>query len=188
MFRGLVTCTLLTNSTADELKEHLADKGIIHAERLMKRASGGKTLVPTETFIITYKGSSPIKQIKILFQDYNVRPYIERPIRCYNCQRFGHIRSKCNRKSVCYRCGRHHDTDVEGTSCVNPTPHCANCNGPHVASYKGCPKYKERWAANVLTSSNGVTTKTALYALRKACNGKGKTNIYDKIVAKFKKE
>ena len=62
---------------------------------------------------------------------------------CYNSQNFGHSAKSCQAKIKCVICG-------EGYShkgCPNrekQQPKCANCKGPHVANYKGCPAYKKQ--------------------------------------------
>ena len=35
----------------------------------------------------------------------NVEVYVPNPLRCYNCQFFGHHESRCTRKKVCANCG-----------------------------------------------------------------------------------
>ena len=62
---------------------------------------------------------------------------------CFNCQSFGHSAKNCMSKQKCLICGESHSHK----GCLNKEarkPKCANCKGPHVASYKGCPEYKGR--------------------------------------------
>ena len=61
---------------------------------------------------------------------------------CFNCQSFGHSAKNCRPKQ-CLICGESHSHK----GCPNKEarkPECANCKGPHVASYKGCPEYKKQ--------------------------------------------
>lgn len=59
---------------------------------------------------------------------------------CDRCQRYGHSQSHCNAQQKCVKCGRDHWAAdcllIKGTN----EPTCANCGGPHVASYRRCPK------------------------------------------------
>ena len=58
---------------------------------------------------------------------------------CFNCQNFGHSAKHC-RSKISLICGEGHSHK----RCPNreaKKPKCANCKGPHVASYKGCPEY-----------------------------------------------
>ena len=62
---------------------------------------------------------------------------------CFNCQSFGHSAKNCRSKQKCLICGESHSHK----GCPNKDakkPKCANCKGPHVASYKGCPEYKKQ--------------------------------------------
>ena len=62
---------------------------------------------------------------------------------CFNCQSFGHLAKNCRSKQECLICGESHSHK----GCPNKEarkPKCANCKGPHVASYKGCPEYKKQ--------------------------------------------
>ena len=61
---------------------------------------------------------------------------------CFNCQSFGHSAKNCRSKPKCVFCGESHSHK----GCPKKEakqPKCANCSGPHVASYKGCPEYKK---------------------------------------------
>ncbi|GBP98590.1 Nucleic-acid-binding protein from transposon X-element [Eumeta japonica] len=56
--------------------------------------------------------------------------------------RFGHAKNQCNRPFRCVKCGDDHAS----TSCLkrpDTEATCANCQGKHPASYKGCAKYKQ---------------------------------------------
>ena len=62
---------------------------------------------------------------------------------CFNCQSFGHSAQNCRSKKKCLICGESHSHK----GCPNKEARkrkCANCTGPHVASYKGCPEYKKQ--------------------------------------------
>ena len=62
---------------------------------------------------------------------------------CHNCQHFGHSAKNCQAKTKCVICREGHSHK----GCPNKEkkqPKCANCKGPHVANYKGCPAYKKQ--------------------------------------------
>ena len=66
----------------------------------------------------------------------------------HNCQCFGHSAKTYRSKQKCLICGENHS--LKGCrSRESRKPTCANCNGPHAASYKGCPEYKSRSSDNV---------------------------------------
>ena len=66
-------------------------------------------------------------------------------IQCYRCQGFGHKANACSQEASCIRCGGYHKL----AECTVPrnNPKCANCNGNHAASNKGCRKYQDELSA-----------------------------------------
>ena len=62
---------------------------------------------------------------------------------CWICQNIHHSAKTFKSKTKCLICGESHHRK----GCPNKEkkqPKCANCKGPHVASYKGCPAYKKQ--------------------------------------------
>jgi len=56
-------------------------------------------------------------------------------VRCFKCQRFGHIASGCKSdKDVCGRCAGNHRT----AECKVETRKCTNCGSANSAGHKGC--------------------------------------------------
>ena len=62
---------------------------------------------------------------------------------CFNCQCFGHSAQNCKSKQKCVICGENH-SHKGCPKKETKRPKRANCSGPHVASYKGCPEYKKQ--------------------------------------------
>ena len=62
---------------------------------------------------------------------------------CFNCQSFGHSAKNCGSKIKCLICSEGHPHKGWPNKEAKK-PQCANCKGPHVASYKGCPEYKKQ--------------------------------------------
>ena len=58
---------------------------------------------------------------------------------CWNCQNLGHSAKTCKPKTKCLICEESH----YHKGWEKKQPNCANCKGPHVASWKGCPAYKK---------------------------------------------
>ena len=65
------------------------------------------------------------------------------PIRCLNCQTFGHERRDCKASDPsCARCAGAHET---GSCDAERTDHkCINCLGPHPSFDRDCPKFEEK--------------------------------------------
>ena len=59
-------------------------------------------------------------------------------MRCYKCQRYGHIATFFKGKQRCGKCGGDHEYD----KCESDVKKCSNCGGGHTAAYGGCPVRK----------------------------------------------
>jgi len=64
---------------------------------------------------------------------------LARPMRCFNCQQYGHSQAMCKNDSTCGRCAGGHSTD----SCISPDRRCAACKEPHAATDRGCPAWRK---------------------------------------------
>ena len=72
------------------------------------------------------------------------------PLRCFNCNKYGHTGKYCRSAQRCKKCGTNHPH----SDCQN-TLRCVNCGGPHSAAYGGCPRYRlEVKIKSVMTSEN----------------------------------
>lgn len=60
------------------------------------------------------------------------------PIRCYNCNHFGHTSHHCTAKQSCLKCSAHGHSIKD---CTSDTIKCCNCNGNHLASDRDCPLF-----------------------------------------------
>ena len=64
-------------------------------------------------------------------------------MQCYNCQCFDHSAKTCRSKQKCLICSENH-SHKGCPSRESRKPTCANCKGPHVASYAWCLEYKKQ--------------------------------------------
>lgn len=137
-----------TGVTNEELQESFVSQGVIRAWRQLayQRQTGPVSRsTPSASVILTFRPDRPMPEsvvpkgnaVQVLGeQPYMVTPFYSPPIRCKWCQRFGHTKAYCDRSRRCRNCARPHDVkecDRLGR------PKCANCNGPHPASYTKCP-------------------------------------------------
>ena len=143
----LVVKGVPTEFTDEELKQVLDHNKINHAkaERMISKRDGRKL----QMFQIELSNSAEAEalisnnltcpQTGIIFKVEEFRAPISVQ-QCYNCQHFGHSAKNCLAKTKCVICGEGHSHK----GCPNrekKQPECANCKGPHVANYKGCPDY-----------------------------------------------
>lgn len=76
-----------------------------------------------------------ILHLSITIETLNTSAHIGQ---CYRCQKFGHSQSNCTATTKCVKCGKNHCV-ADCLLLKTESPTCANCNGQHVASYRGCP-------------------------------------------------
>ena len=90
----------------------------------------------TESVIIVYNSEIVFPSYLYLgYRRLNVKQFIPHPLRCFKCQRFGHISKNCRGKLKCPFCGDNHSFD----KCQNSdNKKCSNCGGSHSAGFKGC--------------------------------------------------
>ena len=67
-----------------------------------------------------------------------VELFIPNPLRCFNCQLYGHGKNNCKKSTTCARCAQPDHSDIGCTL----TEKCTNCNGKHSSFSKDCPKWK----------------------------------------------
>ena len=85
-------------------------------------------------------------------------------LQCYNCQNFGHsakiVKQKLDVSSV------EKATHTKDVQTEKKQPKCANCKGPHVANYKGCPAYKKQVFRQHLVTADQLVKFIATVAIQ----------------------
>ena len=72
--------------------------------------------------------------------DTRVYPYVNKPLHCSTCQKYGHSKTRCNGITTCSKCGQqNHVAD----NCLEDRATCLHCGGPHRVKDKTCPKQVE---------------------------------------------
>lgn len=129
-----------------DTNEIVSETKALTATRLYK--GQGSTKTKTSAVLLTFEQPPP-EFTYLGFTRFKLKEYRPTPFRCYKCQRFGHTAAKCNNRDTCPVCGGPH----EYKNCPTGTEkHCVNCNGPHSAGYRGCPKYTEI-QSNIITAN-----------------------------------
>lgn len=94
---------------------------------------------------------------------FPVRPYVPPPLRCYKCQRYGHIAVTCKGKQRCAKCGEDHRFEECG---VNVQPKCCNCGGQHSVTYGGCEVRKRAVEIQHVKTTNNISYAEAVKAVQ----------------------
>ena len=123
----------------DELIEGLKAGGVKVVEVKRLRARG----MLVETVVVTFRGQQVPEAVTFGYMRFKVKVYVLRPIRCWRCQRFGHVEARCQAAVHCPTCGGECKImEAYGGQCTEEVLFC-NCGGRHSAAYKGCTRYTE---------------------------------------------
>ena len=139
--KGIIRDRNLKGESDENILEYLTPQGVTAVKRF--KVKKGNDLVPTNTILLTFNSVLPPKTLKIFFQIIPVDLYVPNPLRCFNCQKFGHHEDKCpvDIGSVCERCGMgNHDHHTN--HCKYPTK-CVNCGGEHLSRSNECETWKK---------------------------------------------
>lgn len=133
--KGVVTCRDFLNCTIEEILEELRSEGVMEVRRIRRKSEG--IFVDTSSHILTFNRPKLPVKIKAAFYSLPVRPYVPNPIRCFNCQQFGHTAQFCENQTCC-TCGY----PPHEEECKQPFK-CVNCGGEHHSRANNCPSLKE---------------------------------------------
>ncbi|XP_077548032.1 uncharacterized protein LOC144160707 [Haemaphysalis longicornis] len=139
--------------TDEELLSYLRDQGVTSAKRQVSYDRGENGVVAErrrKTVLLEFpNGSALPKRIFLGFCSYPVEEYLGTATQCFKCQRHGHIAKYCNGPVRCKICaGPHSYKDCTSRA----HPRCANCDGPHPATFGACPQKKAATLARAVDS------------------------------------
>lgn len=159
--RGVIRCRDLRDCMDDEVLTELKPQGVTYVKHILSSRNGMKE--PTNTFILTFNSPTLPQAIKVGYLRVPVERYIPNPLRCFQCQRYGHGKTSCRRTVVCARCGQEGHED---NSCSSPH-HCANCAGDHPAYSRNCSQWHHQAAITRIKFENNITFREAEALVRK---------------------
>jgi len=135
--QGVIT-GISTELTTEEILENVSGAKVVKARRLLYLKNGTKQ--ESLSILLQFQEEMLPTRVKVGFMSFQVRPYVPPPLRCFKCQRFGHVAAICRGKQRCGKCG---GEDHEYGKCNEGTKNkCCNCGGEHSAVYKGCEAHK----------------------------------------------
>ena len=130
--RGVIRCRELSLLSEAEIRDELKSQGVVEVHRVTVKKEG--KVIPTNTLFLTFNRPDMPKELRVGYLKVKVDLFIPNPLRCFNCNKFGHTSQRCKTAAKCQRCGK----DKHEEQCDGPQI-CSNCNGPHAASAKECP-------------------------------------------------
>ena len=147
--KGVIRNWELARTDPEEIKENVPM--ITDVQRIVVKRNN--TEIKTNTLILTFNTAKIPDSLKICYLNIPVSQYVPNPIRCYKCQRFGHVTSKCKHNEVCARCsatGHKDDTCTKEHKCVN-------CEENHASYNKKCSFYKREYDIQHIRVSQNVS-------------------------------
>ena len=139
--KGIIKDRTLKSETEKDICEYLKSQGVIAVKRFTFKKD--HEVIETNTLLLTFNSITVPKTLRIFYQFVPVDIYVPNPLRCFNCQRFGHHESDCpiDYCSVCEKCGTggfHH----LASACPNPVK-CVNCGINHLSRSNVCEVWKK---------------------------------------------
>jgi len=155
--KGVVRSRELASCDVAEITSELKSQGVTDAVIISVRDGSDEGRRKTNTVILTFNRPQPPSHITAGYLRIPVARYIPNPLRCFNCQRYGHGKAHCRRQQTCSRCGEvgHDQPDCQQRE------HCVNCDGNHSAASKLCPKWKLEKRVQQIRVDNNVPFKQA---------------------------
>ena len=113
---------MLKHETEGNITEYLKQQGVTACKRFTIKKDGN--LIETNTLLLTFNTTTLPKSLKKFYRIIPVEVYIPNPLRCFNCQRFGHLENSCPELpgSVCEKCGM---GDFDGHGSTRPVTNSA---------------------------------------------------------------
>jgi len=177
------------NEEMGKLKDSIEGGHVINLKRLKTWRSGEK--VDSLSVLVEFQGEKLPKYVTVGYLNYNVRMYVPPPLRCFKCQKDGHIAAYCKGTQTCGRCGGDHGYGACGTGVPEK---CVNCGGAHSVGYRDCEARKRAVetqhvrAEGKLSYAEAVKRVQAESNLGKQASRAGKIPVLDEetMVAKKK--
>jgi hypothetical protein len=117
---------------------------IIKVRRLKRKQLNNEKneYIPIQTVVLTFDGQVLPKRVFLFYNSLPVDLYIFPTIQCFNCCRYGHIKSQCRSTPKCFRCGQGHAGD--SCSVDEDLVVCCLCSGSHLATSNKCPEFNRQ--------------------------------------------
>ena len=153
--KGIIRNRMLKGDKETEIVDYLKEQGVTACTRFTIKKD--HETVETNTLLLTFNTVDVPKSLKIFYRIVPVDMYVPNPLRCFNCQRFGHHESNCpvDIGSVCEKCGTgghdHH------TSSCKSKPKCVNCGKEHLSRSNTCEIWKKEKEIMKIKATKNVT-------------------------------
>ena len=97
----------------EEICQELSSQGVVAVKRFTSKRDG--KVISLNTYLLKFNGTSLPSSIRVGPYSIRVDLFIPNPTRCFTCQKFGHGKTQCRNKLVCFRCA---EEGHEGFDCT----------------------------------------------------------------------
>nr|XP_027232794.1 uncharacterized protein LOC113824260 [Penaeus vannamei] len=122
-----------------EILESMNDQDVMDVHYM----KDGNVRTKTGLCFLTFALNKIPEYVNVGYERVQVRPYIQKPMHCNSCQKFGHTPLRCidkdTNKFTCHKCAEAHDT----STCTSAVLKYANCGGPHQSGSAECSSLKK---------------------------------------------
>lgn len=124
--------------------------------------------------IFTFFGSFLPDSIRIGPLRLKVKPFLDRPLQCYGCYKYGHGRKNCTESP---RCGNCSALDSHSTDDCESNSYCFHCRDAHPVRSRQCPQYRLEQDILHLANSQFISLGSARreLAFRQSKGGEAKS-------------
>ena len=133
--RGVIHCRELSGVTEMEIRTELQEQGVVKVHRVTVKKDTEKV---HQHPVSDLQHSRPPKRDHVGYLKVKMALFVPSPMRCFNCNKFGHTSQRCKVAAKCTGC----EKDKHEGRCEGPKL-CSNCNGPHASSAKDCPVWQK---------------------------------------------
>ncbi|KAL2076444.1 hypothetical protein ACEWY4_027972 [Coilia grayii] len=156
LVRGVIT-GIPVDESLEGLIANIGNVKVKEAKRLKMKRDG--VLMDSLSVLLTFDELMLPQKVFTGFMSYDVRVYVPPPLRCFKCQRYGHVAAICKSKTRCSKCGGEHNY---GECAEGATQKCCNCGGNHSAAYGGCEVFKRMREVQRIKVEHGMSYAEAV--------------------------
>ncbi|XP_026142685.1 deoxyuridine 5'-triphosphate nucleotidohydrolase, mitochondrial isoform X2 [Carassius auratus] len=139
--RGVIT-GIPTDVNTDKIKSCVEGAKVVGAKRLQYVKN--KERMDSLSVMLQFDEERMPERVKIGYVSYPVRPYVPPPLRCFKCQKYGHVSAVCRGKQRCARCGGDHEYGKCGEGVKAK---CCNCGVLHTPVQSVAVNAPKSWFA-----------------------------------------
>lgn len=129
---------------------------LLKVERLNRKVmiDSNATYVPSTSVKLMFDGQDMPTHVFLWYTRLKCEPFIQNPVQCFTCYKFGHITKYCSTKtSLCRKCfqieSKDHTCDLINLKCLN-------CHGAHNVNSKNCPELERQKNIKLLMSTRNM--------------------------------